>query len=184
MFDWEIGRKFWINKPLILHPFVGIKGGWIDQSIHSKWQNSSLSGAEHFNVGSENLKNNYWGIGPKAGINSKWNLYNDHSQFYLLGDFSIALMWGHWSFSDLFQNDLSQEVSVDLQNINSGSSMLQMFMGFGWDNNFSKNRLFSVKLGYEMQFWLDQLQFYSFTAGRLVNILTLQGGTLELHFNF
>ena len=94
-------------------------------------------------------------------------------------------MWGHWSFADVFQNDLSQQVSVELQNIKSGSSMLQMFMGFGWDTNFRQNRYrFSTKLGYEMQFWFDQLQFYSFTAGRLVNELTLQGGTLEFYFDF
>nr|NGX49626.1 hypothetical protein [Candidatus Anoxychlamydiales bacterium] len=90
-----------------------------------------------------------------------------------------------WSFVDVFQNDLSEQVSVDLQNINSGASMLRTFMGFGWNANFNQNRYrFSTKLGYEMQFWLDQLQFYSFTGGRLVNVLTLQGGTLEFYFNF
>ncbi len=185
MLDWELGRKFGINKSLTLHPFLGIKGGWIDQSIKTKWFNPALSSSEFFNIGTENLKNNYWGIGPKAGINAKWNLFSTQSQFYLLGDFSGALMWGHWSFGDVFQNDISEQISVDLQNINSGSSMLRTFMGFGWDANLSQNRYrFSIKLGYEMQFWLDQLQFYSFTTGRLVNQLTLQGGTLEFYFDF
>ena len=185
MFDWELGRKFWINKSLTLHPFLGIKGGWIDQSIQTKWENPNLSGSSFFNIGTENLKNNYWGIGPKAGINSKWNLFDNQSQFYIFGDFSGALMWGHWSFADVFQNDISEKISVELQNLNSGSSMMQMFMGFGWDTKFKQNRYrFSTKLGYEMQFWLDQLQFYSFTAGRLVNMLTLQGGTLEFNFDF
>ncbi len=185
MIDWELGRKFWINKLLVLHPFLGIKGGWIDQSIQSKWQNPDLPSSEFFNVGTENLKNNYWGIGPRAGINTKWNLSSGQSQFYFFGDFSGAIMWGHWSFVDVFQNDLLQQVFVDLQNINSGSSMMQTFMGFGWNVNFSQNRYrFSIKLGYEMQFWLDQLQFYSFTGGRLVNELTLQGGTLEFYLDF
>ncbi|NGX33951.1 MAG: hypothetical protein K1060chlam1_00295 [Candidatus Anoxychlamydiales bacterium] len=185
MFDWELGRNYWISKSLALHPFLGIKGGWINQSIRSNWQNPNLSGADFFNIGTENLKNNYWGIGPGAGINTKWNLYSGQSQFYLFGDFSGALMWGHWSFNDVFQNDISQQVSVDLQNINSGASMLRTFMGFGWNANFNQNRYrFSANLGYEMQFWLDQLQFYSFTGGRLVNVLTLQGGTLEFYFNF
>jgi len=185
MFDWELGRSFWISKSLALFPFLGIKGGWIHQSIHSKWQNPALSGAEFFNTGIENLKNNFWGIGPEAGINMKWSLVAGQIQFYLFGDFSGALMWGHWSFSDSFKNDLPQQVSVDLQNINSGASMLRTFMGFGWDANLSQNRYrLSTKLGYEMQFWLNQLQFYSFTGGRLVNELTLQGGTLEFCFNF
>jgi hypothetical protein len=185
MFDWDLGRNFWISKSLVLRPFLGIKGGWINQFIHSKWQNPNLTGAKFYNIGTENLKNNFWGIGPEAGINTKWNLFCNQTQFYLFGDIFGALMWGHWSFYDVFQNDLEQQVFIDLQKINSGSSMLRTFMGFGWDAPFSQNRYrFSTKLGYEMQFWLDQLQFYSFTGGRLVNTLTLQGGTLEFCIDF
>ncbi len=185
MFDWELGRNYRVSKALSLRPFLGVKGGWIYQSIHSQWYNPDRTGAAFFNVGRENLENNFWGIGPTTGINTQWNLFNKQSQFYLFGDFSGALMWGHWSFSDLFRNDLPQQVVVDLQNINGGASTIRTFMGFGCDLNFSQSQYrFTAKLGYEMQFWLDQLQFYSFTAGRLVNMLTLQGGTFELSFDF
>ncbi|HSX03600.1 MAG TPA: Lpg1974 family pore-forming outer membrane protein [Rhabdochlamydiaceae bacterium] len=186
MFDWELGRNFWVSNSLAIRPFVGVKGGWIDQSIHSKWQDPALSATLFFNTGTENLKNNFWGIGPAAGINTRWNLFNFgcHS-FDLFGDFSGAIMWGHWTFGDLFKNDIDQVVSVDLNPIKSGASMLRTFMGFSWKAFFSQNRTqFSAKLGYEMQFWLDQLQFYSFVGGRLNNELTLQGGTLEFCFDF
>ena len=39
MFDWDLGRSFWASPSIALFPFIGIKGGWIDQSIHSKWIN-------------------------------------------------------------------------------------------------------------------------------------------------
>ena len=39
IFDWELGRNFWVSKALSLRPFLGLKGGWIHQSIHTKWQN-------------------------------------------------------------------------------------------------------------------------------------------------
>lgn len=186
MFDWELGRNFWVSKSLALRPFLGVKGGSIDQSIHTKWHNPALSGSAFFQEGRENLENNFWGIGPEAGLNTKWNLCAKKAQtFNLFGDFSGAIMWGHWSFGDRFKNDIGQQVSVRLKNIKSGASMVRAFMGFGWETNFNQNRyLLSTKLGYEMQFWLDQLQFYSFTGGRLVNALTLQGGTLELSFDF
>lgn len=187
IFDWELGRNFWISQSLALRPFIGLKGGWIHQSIHSKWENPSLSPAEFFNEGRENIKNNFWGIGPSAGINTKWNLFNCqcHS-FNLLGDFSGALMWGHWTFSDLFTNDIHQQVAVNLENLNSGATMVRTFMGLNWEFYFGSENWyrFSSKLGYEMQFWLDQLQFYSFVGGRLNNQLTLQGGTLEFSFDF
>ncbi len=186
IFDWELGRNFWVSNSLSLRPFLGIKGGWIHQSIHSKWENPTLTSGPLFDVGTENLKNNFWGIGPVAGINTKWNLFNyECHSFNLFGDFSGALMWGHWSFSDLFKNDIQQQVSVGLENMNSGASMVRAFMGFSWEGIFSQNRYqFSARLGYEMQFWLDQLQFYSFVGGRLSNELTLQGGTLEFCFDF
>jgi len=185
MFDIELGRSFWVSRSLALRPFVSVKGGWIHQSIHSEWQNPDLSAPVYFSVGTENLKNNFWGIGPGAGINTEWSLFQGESSYYLFGDFSAALIWGHWSFGDIFQNDLPQHVSIHLQPINGGASTLRTFMGFGWDSE-CKKRCYrvSAKLGFEIQFWLDQLQFYSFTGGRLVNELTLQGGTFELLFDF
>ncbi len=186
VFDWELGRNFWVSESLALRPFLGLKGGWIHQSIHSKWRNPNLPSPEFFNLGIENLKNNFWGIGPEMGINTKWVLYTGQSQcFSLFGDFSGAMMWGHWSFSDAFKNDIDQKISVDVKNINGGASMLRSLMGFEWNADLKQQRYrFSTKLGYEMQFWLDQLQFYSFTGGRLDNQLTLQGGTLEFCFDF
>lgn len=191
IFDWELGRAFWISKALSLRPFVGLKGGWIHQSMHTHWKNPNLSlpqyaGAEPFSTATENLKNNFWGLGPSGGCNTKWNVYagQQHS-FSLLGDLSGAIMYGHWTFADRYKNDIGQVVSIKLSHINSGAMMLRTFLGFGWDANFREDRYhFSAKLGYEMQFWLDQLQFYTFDTGRLNNELTLQGGTLELCFDF
>jgi hypothetical protein len=186
MFDWELGRNFLVSKSLALRPLIGVKGGWIHQSIDSTWHNADLSGTEFYSKGEENLKNNFWGIGPSAGINMRWDLLTRPCHlFYLFGDFSGALMWGHWSFDDAFSNDIGQQVIVDLQDINSGASMVRTWMGFGWNTYFSDNRYsFSVRLGYETQFWLNQLQFYSFIGGRLDTTLTLQGGTLEFSFDF
>jgi hypothetical protein len=186
MFDWNLGRNFWISKSLSLGPFIGVKGGWIHQFIHSKWQNPHLSGAEFFNVGIENIKNNFWGIGPEIGINTQWVLFSGQSQMLsLFGDIAGSIMWGHWSFSDVFNNDLPQQVIVNVQPVKSGASMMRVFTGLEWKINFQQNCYqLSTKLGYEMQFWLNQLQFYSFTGGRLNNTLTLQGGTLEFCFDF
>lgn len=186
IFDWEVGRHFWVSKALAVRPFVGLKGGWIHQSIHSKWKNASLLNFLLFNVGIEDIKNRFWGIGPTVGVNTKWILFAAQNHLFgLVGDFSGALMFGHWSFSDRYKNDRQQRVTVDSQNFKSGAAMIRTFLGFEWSGDFSEKRFrFSTKLGYEMQFWLDQLQFYSFTGGRLDNALTLQGGTLGFRFDF
>lgn len=186
IFDWELGGSLLIGESLILRPFIGMKGGWIDQFIHSKWYNPNLPAIQFFHVGIEDIKNDFWGIGPSFGIDTKWILYSCQKQFFsLFSDFSGALMYGHWSLKDKFSNDLNQQVNIDLQDINSGATMIRAFMGFEWDVDVGRRgSRFTTKLGYEVQFWLNQLQFYSFTGGRLNNQLTLQGGTLEFCFDF
>lgn len=191
IFDWELGHNFYISKALDLRPFLGAKGGWIYQSIDTKWYNPDLStlqflGSPYYSVGTEKVNNNFWGLGPQAGINTKWLLFAKQGQsFNIIGDFSGAMMWGHWSFGDVFQNTIGQEVFVDFASLNNGATMMKSFLGFGFDTYFRKNRFhLSLKLGYEAQFWLDQLQFYSFVGGRLVNTLTLQGGTLEFCLDY
>ncbi len=186
MFDWDLGRNYWVSRALSLRPFIGLKGGWIDQTVHSKWEDPNVADPEVFGVATENLKNDFWGIGPSFGLDTRWKLgaVCIHS-FNLFGDFSGALMWGHWRLKDVYKNDAPQEVAIVLPHISGAASMFRAFMGFGWDATFNKERLnFSLRLGYEAQFWLDQLQFYSFNRGRLANELTLQGGTVDVRFDF
>jgi len=190
MFDWDLGRNYWVSSALSLRPFVGVKGGWIHQTIHSKWEDAIASAripnADAFGVATENLKNNFWGLGPSAGLNTKWRFVELCSQsFSLFGDFSGALLFGRWTFGDVYKNEVPEEVTVTSKTINGGASMLRTFMGLGWDADWNTDQFhFAVRLGYEAQFWLDQLQFYSFNEGRLVNELTLQGGAIDFRFDF
>lgn len=192
VFDWELGRDFCICQDFSLRPFIGLKGGWINQTIDSKWQTPIFPNPDPFfppipfDRAEENLKNHFWGIGPSTGLNLKceWATFCRHS-FSLFGDFSGALLYGHWDFRDFYQNDKLEEVSIDVPNINGAAAMLRGFVGIGWATDFNnQQQSFSVKLGYEAQFWLSQLQFYSLNTGRLNNELTLQGGTVDFQFNF
>jgi len=182
-FDWQIGCNYCVDNCFSLRPFMGLKGGWIDQTIQTKWINPDILGFTFTSQATERLENNYWGIGPTIGIDTKWILFNLQSYLYLFGDFAASFMWGHWTFSDEFASNFSEQISIELENLNGGASVIQTFIGLGWDHKFCSS-CFTVKVGYEAQFWLDQLQFYSFTGGRLVNLLALQGGTIELSFDF
>lgn len=182
MFDWELGRIFWINKDLSLRPYIGLKGGWIDQTIHSKLMDLAHS----LPSASENLKNNFWGIGPSGGVNSKWKFGKSSSQFFnLFGDFSIATMWGTWVCKDVYNNPTPKNIPIIMKNSSLGALMLKGFMGIGWDTDFNKDKAhFATQLGYEMQFWLNQLRLPTFQQLRLHGDLTLQGGTFNCRFDF
>lgn len=186
MFDWELGWSYWISKNLFLRPFLGVKSGWINQSIHGQYYNLTIDHVLTNNSGSEHVKNNFWGIGPLGGVNSKWRIHNFGSNFLdLFGDFSIATMWGTWISSDEYKNTSPKTSSVNMKDSTLGALMFQGFMGIEWSADFNADKShFAIKLGYEMQIWLNQLRLATFQLQRLHNDLTLQGVTFNCRFNF
>lgn len=183
--DLDLGRSFLVSHFLSLRPFVGIKGGWIDQTIHTKWQNPLILGVRNFLTASENIKNNFGGGGPKVGINGKWILGNSGNNYFsLFGDFAAAYMWGNWTIRDQFIGILST-ASIEVGSRNLGAFMLQGLIGIRFDCNFDKDRShFSMKIGYELEDWFNQYQVFDNLTGGQNNDLILQGLTVDLRFDF
>lgn len=186
MFDWELGRDYLISKSLSLRPFLGLKGGWIDQSILAHYYNLTIDSVPTTNTGSEHLKNYFWGIGPLGGVNTKWRMRNFGSQFIdLFGDFSLASLWGTWNCGDKYKNTVHQTSSVNTKNASLGALMLRGFIGIGWDANLFNGRShLAAKLGFETQLWVNQLRIATFQLQRLHNDLSLQGITCNCRFDF
>lgn len=185
--DWELGRSFWVCENFSIRPFMGLKAGWIDQSIKVQYQDLILfSSIPTSFEGNEQLKNDFFGLGPQFGFYSKWRFgsLGSHS-FYLLGDFSLATLYGKWSCSDFYSNELGQATSVIAKDSMLGSLTFRGFLGL-------ECQLFSccegpewkVRLGYEAQMWMNQLRFSTFQLQRLHNDLTLQGVTLSCVCSF
>lgn len=186
MFDCELGRSYWVSKGLSIRPFIGIKGGWIDQSIHVKYGNLIIASAPTTLSAKEQVKNNFWGVGPAGGVNTKWKVRTFRSHYpSLFGDFSAATMWGTWMCSDVYKATNGQKIIVHTRNSTLGALMLRGFMGMGWDVDFNKGRShFATRLGYEMQLWVNQLRVATSQLIRLHGDLTLQGVTLNCRFDF
>lgn len=184
--DWELGRRYCMSHGLSARPFLGIKAGWINQLINARYNGLIIDEAFTNNYGNERLKNNFFGIGPSAGVNSQWNLCNCGSQFFsLFGDFSSALLWGTWTCCDVYTNTLSYTSSVNTKNSSLGALAFRGFMGIEWDININADKShITAKIGYEMQFWLNQLRINTFQLQRLQEDLTLQGITFSCRFDF
>jgi hypothetical protein len=106
------------------------------------------------------------------------NLHKD-----LIGDFSAALLWGLWRYKDIYQTDSSTSVNVAGNNVNGAAPTTRVFVGLEWIGTFSKTDV-NVRLGYEGQIWLDQMQFNTLSSGRLNDLMSLQGGVLDFRVNF
>lgn len=186
MIDWELGRSYWVSNCLSLRPFMGLKGGWIRQSIHAHYNDLIIDNASTDHFGIEHLKNNFWGVGPSAGVNTKWNLQTSRSQFLnFFGDFSMATMWGCWTCADVYNNTTNQTYSIKTQNATLGALMFRGFIGIGWDSDLRLCKShFSTKLGFETQFWLNQLRISTLQIQRLHGDLTLQGLTFNCRYDY
>lgn len=193
MFDWELGRWHYVSKNIGLRPHVGVKGGWIHQ--HRK---TTMIAGMPLTERAFNMKNNFWGVGPSAGVNTMWILGNagaamDH-RFSLFGDFGGAFMYGHFHTTQRGSTKTSTGViheRISNLNRNLAVTMLQGIMGFSWDKAFNQGRNhFMMKLGYEFQYWFRQNQFpFTGDSGKGSSVrysddLALQGVTTEFRFDF
>ncbi len=184
MFDWELGRSFWLSKSFSLRPFMGLKGGWINQSIDVSYDNLIIDNVSTTESGREHATNNFWGIGPVGGVNTVWKLRNFGSHYpSLFGDFSVATLWGTWNCTDRYNNTTDAKVVVHMNKLTLGALMLRGFLGVGWDVDFNQNH-FAARLGYEMQLWVNQLRLPTSQLIQLHGDLTLQGVTLNCRFDF
>ncbi len=171
MFDWDFGKRFNINERLMLHPIVGLEGGWINQSIKSTFQSQPISIAE-------NIKNNFSGIGPKMGIGTQLALLRStNSQVNFIADFATSYLWGNWQIKDKLHADTARVINIDVGHRDLGALTLQAMMGFGFDY-----KKLSMKLGYEISDWFNQCQIYDDATGPHHNDLILQGVTLKVSY--
>lgn len=176
MFNWDLGRIFYLGQSLSLRPYIGLQGGWIHQNIISEWFHSNTPFPYDAR---EKIKHHFWGIGPDLGVNTKWNFWkNPRHALSLYGDFGLVFMWGHWSVNEVAHTTAGVTTINTQPDRDMGSLTFKGSAGFVWNVRLNKNwSLFTFKLGYEFQLWTQQLQFFQHFSGILNNALLLQGVT-------
>ncbi|GGI80486.1 Lpg1974 family pore-forming outer membrane protein [Legionella impletisoli] len=177
MVDLEVGHAFKPIDSLILRPFVGVKGGTINQSINSFWE-ADIGTTTAYSA-REKLKNNFLGLGPSFGIDGTYALF-DHVN--IKSDLSTALLWGRWNIQDTYFRPTAllglipqTTITTNRKNLMLGTFMARYFLGLDW--TFQARATVTLKAGYEMQFWSNQLRLPMFQALPVHGDLTLQGGT-------
>jgi hypothetical protein len=184
MWDWNLSRSYRVSKSLSLEPFLGIKAGTIRQAIRAHYYDLTIDTVLTTNQGKERLKNNFWGIGPMGGINTKWQIrkFGCH-HFHLFGDFSMATLWGSWTCRDHFHSTASQTFTIKTKNSSLGAPMFRGFLGLGWDLKLPTSQL-ATKVGFETQVWMNQLRIATLQVQRLHGDLTLQGLTFNCRYDY
>jgi hypothetical protein len=185
IFDGDLGRNFFISKQVAIRPFVGIKGGWIHQTIHADF--SKYHVLDLINIyGQDVFRNDFNGVGPKGGIMGKM-LFGDANKgsLSILGAFDAGFLWGRWKVSDKFQDTLDTHISLVTTPRNFGATVFHSLLGLAWDCSFNKNRKhFSAQLAYEIEDWLNYLQIFTNISGSQNSDLILQGVNFGIRVDF
>lgn len=179
MVDFDFGRKIDIGKSVYIRPAIGIKGGTIRQTINCQWLGI-------LDVANEHVTHNFYGVGPTFSIDSKWHVYKS---FSLIGDFATAFMWGKWSVQDTYGRPsvlfgvitTPTVITTTMNSSKLGTMMFDYFLGGEWIHR--GRSIVTIQIGYEMQFWANQLRMPTFQQLPVHGDLTFQGATCNIRID-
>lgn len=183
--DVELGRYYFVSAKLSLRPFAGIKNGWMKQHQIIRYTGGSVG----LNTARVEDWCDYWGIGLRGGIESKWHLGQG---VYLQGLFAGALLYGFFTIDHREKLTPSLEEKVKLSdNKHRFIPTIQWRMGIGWGRSFHKRKYYlNIGAAYEGMYWwrLNQMiKIYEYNAYRYDNFsddLSMHGFTLMARWYF
>ncbi|MBI5273364.1 MAG: hypothetical protein HY861_05210 [Chlamydiia bacterium] len=163
MFDLEMGRDFLVSCGLSLRPSLGVEGGWVNRIWSTSWGDADPASASGLVAnGSYVNQSNYWGAGPKLGLNTTWK--PDWQGFHFFGNFGGSILSGK-----VFKNSatitssstlaaptlLSSESKIQHKDVWKMVPHLQYIAGLGWGKCFNCNKVYmGLRVGYEVNyFW-------------------------------
>lgn len=169
MFDCDFGRSFRPLPSLRVRPVVGLRAGWIHQTFDAQFEDLSVSKQI-----SEHIENNFWGIGPKIGIENTWRLGGgERCRIHAVAHFHAAYLLGDWRIRDettLTAPGVHSERFIPIDNRDFGALAFQAIVGIHLEYG-----RWSAMAGYEINDWLNQCQIFDDATGPHNNDLLLQG---------
>ncbi|MES2273617.1 MAG: Lpg1974 family pore-forming outer membrane protein [Chlamydiota bacterium] len=168
MGDLEIGRDFYLSESLTLRPFFGPEGGWIERDLRISIsdQNPALSATlRNVTPGTYHARTNYWGLGPRMGINGNMRFCRG---FKFFGNLSTALLYGKVFKNQQTSSQLLQNATLLTSNVTDTNNFwkvvphLQMNLGLGWGDCICVcgNRMFvGLNLGWEVNYYMNLPHF-------------------------
>lgn len=182
----ELGRNYYVSHNLSFRPHVGLATAWINLEQTTRFTGGQL-GVNTVHVKSNN---DFWGLGPRTGVDSKWYLTNGFSVF---GNASGALLYGHYEVE--YKNWYS---AVDARRIKMQGNMhrfsptAQIHLGLAYDQYIRNNKQhIGVSLGYDCQYWWSINQSFDNadigTVSQYVRVngdMSFHGVTLHLRLDF
>jgi hypothetical protein len=191
----EFGRTFGLGRHLIFRPHLGLRGAIIDQDFDIIYKNLlEIRGRTPFPKAKIDLDNDFWGIGLRGGIKSRWMFSRDWGVF---GNFAGSLLWGKLE-NKTKQNQIGGDgIWInEKHDRHTVKGNIDIALGIAWDYYFStkchQDRYhLGLTLAWEQLIWFHQNEIDYF-PGHLITThsfkqhgnLGLSGVTLGARFDF
>lgn len=189
----ELGRAYFVSSQISFRPHWGLKTAWIDQKQKTTYSGGEAEG-ETLGLGVNNVKvkeeSDFWGLGPRAGVNSKWHL---GKSFSIFGNIAAAVLYGKFDVDHRERFSAVEDRRIKLSaNRHAFSPNLQMQLGLRYDGYFKNNKHhLGIGLGYEAQYWWRQNQILKINDDRNVikydrysEDVNIYGLTLDVTWDF
>jgi hypothetical protein len=182
--DLDFGKSFYPNESLQLRPVLGLRGAWINQTFDTQFEGRwSLGNSVLWKTSAEHIKNSFWGIGPKLGLESTLNLWSgEECRVDLALNFYTAYLLGFWAINDVTidtQDTVPSRFEVPINDRQLGALTFQMMAGINLNY-----RHWTATAGYEINDWLNQCQIFDDATGPHNNDLIVQGLTVRLSYSY
>lgn len=194
MLDFGINTTFSPRPLLDITPFIDLSTVWIHQKF--QFDLSGGPGIAGLTVENDqiNMKNNFWGIGPKMGLDTLWNL---GCGFGICGNFNFSLLYGIFNITQdenttYAGSALITNLDVDHNKFHAIRLNLDLFLGLRYDQMFCCDKYhFLFEAGWENLLFLGQNQLMRFTtqSNSGINVssngdLGMQGLSVRAAFTF
>lgn len=169
LLDIEMGREFYTGKWLTLRPFFGLRSAWVRQKYHVDYDNVStlFFSSGIFSEYDIHMTNDYWGFGPRIGLNGHWGFGDGWS---LYGNAGISLLYGFFHLNHEEDSTSTAGVVTEQKHVrnsfHSGKAITDLELGVQWDYMFFNDSFhLGLHAGWQQQLFFSQNQFMRFTNG-------------------
>jgi hypothetical protein len=191
LIDIELGREFYVSKFLDMRPFFGLRSSWVQQRYRVDYK--GFPTVPNFSEFETIMKNYYWGLGVRGGLNTRWFLGADCS---LYANAAISAAYGHFrvTHNEQAENAAGEETAFfrSLDRFSGLRAITDLALGFRWDTMFDEDRFhLALYAGWEQHVFFSQnqlMQYVDLNEPALFftnkGNLTLNGLTVGGRFDF
>lgn len=196
--DLDLGRAYFISGKLSFRPFWGLKTAWLDLEQIVRYTGGPTVVDPNGNIISLGLEGStvhvkddcdFWGMGPRVGVDSKWHLGNGFSIF---GNVAGALLFGYFDVDhkERWSNAVDQRIKIHASR-HAFSPTVQMQLGLRYDRYIHNNKQhLGIGLGFEANYWWRQNQMLKIDDSQVLKYerysedVSMHGVTLDFKWDF